>query len=102
MNKFIEDLITIGLTVNQAKAYFFLLTNPDVTAAELSKISRIPRARVYDVLDTLIKSGLCIEINDKIKHFKAIRPAEALGVIDQELLSKRDYLFLHMSIMIYI
>jgi len=92
MNKFIDDLIAIGLTVNQAKAYFFLLTHPNITATELSKISRIPRARVYNVLESLNKSGFCVEINDKIKHYKAIRPAEALSLLDQKLLSKREKL----------
>jgi HTH-type transcriptional regulator, sugar sensing transcriptional regulator len=92
MNKFIEDLITTGLSLNQAKAYFYLLTNPEVTATELAKISKIPRARVYDVLEYLIKKGFCSEINDRVKRFKAVRPAEALGILDQELAAKREIL----------
>ncbi|KQC07870.1 MAG: hypothetical protein APR54_05465 [Candidatus Cloacimonas sp. SDB] len=90
MNKFIEDLITAGLSPNQAKAYFFLLTNPELTASELAKISKIPRARVYDVLEFLIKKGFCSEINERVKRFKAVRPAEALGILDQEMAAKRE------------
>lgn len=92
MNQFIEDLITVGLTSNQAKAYFSLLTNQELSATELAKISRIPRSRIYDVMEPLVKKGLCWERYDKIKYFKAIRPAEALGILDKELVARRELL----------
>jgi len=92
MNKYIDDLIAVGLTVNQAKAYFSLLTSSELTASELAKVSKIPRTRVYDVLEELVRKGLCIEKYDAIRHFKAVRPAEALAILDNELAAKRELL----------
>lgn len=92
MNQFINDLIEVGLTGNQAKAYFFLLTNSELSATELAKVSRIPRTRIYDVLESLVKKGLCVEKHDRIRLYRAIRPAEALAILDQELAAKRELL----------
>lgn len=92
MNQLIADLIAVGLSTNQAKAYFFLLTNSELSASELAKVSRIPRTRIYNVLEVLVKKGLCVEKHDRIRHYRAIRPAEALGILDKELAAKRELL----------
>ena len=92
MNHLIADLIEVGLSANQAKAYFSLLTNSELSASELAKVSRIPRTRIYDVLEVLVKKGLCVEKHDRIRHYRAIRPAEALGILDKELAAKRELL----------
>lgn len=54
----IEDLVGLGLNQYEAKAYLALLERESLAAGEVAKISKIPRARSYDVLDTLVEKGL--------------------------------------------
>jgi sugar-specific transcriptional regulator TrmB len=54
----IEDLVELGLNQYEAKAYLALLERDSLAAGEVAKISKIPRARSYDVLDTLVEKGL--------------------------------------------
>lgn len=54
----IEDLVGLGLNQYEAKAYLALLERESLAAGEVAKISKIPRTRSYDVLDTLVEKGL--------------------------------------------
>ncbi|MBQ0140484.1 MAG: TrmB family transcriptional regulator [Kurthia sp.] len=58
MQKIIELLKNTGYTQYESKAYIALLQNSDVTAYQISKDSGIPRARIYDVLTSLITKGI--------------------------------------------
>lgn len=58
MQKIIELLKNTGYTQYESKAYIALLQNSEVTAYQISKDSGIPRARIYDVLTTLMVKGI--------------------------------------------
>ncbi len=89
MNQYIDDLLEIGLTVYEAKTYFSLLRKNSFTANELSRISKIPRTKVYEILNKLMDNGLCTEIPGRTRKFKAVNPDTAFKKIVADLDTKR-------------
>lgn len=59
----IDEMKQLGLTQYEAKAYLKLLEHSPVNGYALSKNSGVPRSRVYEVLDGLIKKQLVFEKN---------------------------------------
>lgn len=57
----IEEMRQLGLTQYEAKAYLKLLEDWPVNGYNLSKNSGVPRSRIYEVLDGLIKKQLVFE-----------------------------------------
>lgn len=53
-----KDLIDLGLTKYEAKAYLTLLSEGKLIAMHLSQKSGIPNGRMYDTLNKLIEKGL--------------------------------------------
>lgn len=61
MEEFLFDkLQKFGLNLYEAKAYASMLKIGTANAYKVSKESGIPRARIYDVLETLTKRGLAM------------------------------------------
>jgi sugar-specific transcriptional regulator TrmB len=58
MNDLWERLQMFGLTQYEAKAYIALVSLGTTNAYQASKVSGIPRARIYDTLEALEKRGL--------------------------------------------
>ncbi len=58
------NLQTIGLSDYEVTAYLFLLQKHPVNGSQLSKISGIPRARIYDVLRSLKEKGVVAESDE--------------------------------------
>ena len=54
----IFQLKQLGYTEYEAKAYIALVQNNHVTAYQVSKDSKVPRARIYDTLNQLVEKGL--------------------------------------------
>jgi sugar-specific transcriptional regulator TrmB len=73
-DELLNRLITLGLTTYESKGYIALLQKQALTAAELAKLSGIPRTRIYDVLEGLAQEGLCVELLGKGKKFQAVAP----------------------------
>ncbi len=79
-----QKLIELGLSQREARVYLVLLKKSDFTATELAKVSGIPRQKIYDILDGLIKRGVCAERVGKIKRYKATAPEIATrGLLEQ-------------------
>jgi len=57
----IEEMNQLGLTQYEAKAYLKLLEDWPVNGYNLSKNSGVPRSRIYEVLDGLIKKQFVFE-----------------------------------------
>ncbi len=55
--------VKLGLSDYALKAYISLTANHPVNGSQLSRQSGVPRARIYDVLETLIANGFVIESN---------------------------------------
>jgi sugar-specific transcriptional regulator TrmB len=90
---YIENLVKLGLTESEAKVYLNLLKKKNFTATEISRISGVPRTKIYEVLYQLINKGLCVEILGGVKKYAAVDPETAfIGLqqkMQQELESKK-------------
>jgi sugar-specific transcriptional regulator TrmB len=84
-----EKLIKLGLTESSAKLYLLLLQKSSSTAYELSRHSGISRAKTYEILDILIKKGLCSELLGGVKKYIPVNPRKSFPDITREL--KEDY-----------
>lgn len=67
----VSRLVSLGLNEQQARAYLALLDVETATANELAKTSRVPRAKLYEVLETLGRRGLLETIPDSPQRFRA-------------------------------
>ncbi len=82
--EYMKRLVGVGLLPREAKIYLALLTKNSFTATEIAKISGIPRQKIYEILDNIIKKGICVEKVGKIKRYKAVEPESVFrGLIEQ-------------------
>ncbi|QIB27973.1 TrmB family transcriptional regulator [Caloranaerobacter azorensis] len=70
--KIIEKLMEIGINKYEAKAYIALLNKPDITAYELSKLSGVPQAKIYETMSKLLDKNLVNIINDNPIKYVAV------------------------------
>jgi HTH-type transcriptional regulator, sugar sensing transcriptional regulator len=82
----VASLNELGLTPNQSRAYVALLRSGAATATELALRARVPRPKVYDILQSLERYGLCSSVGDRIACWAAVTPDVALP----ELVRRRD------------
>ncbi|WP_103107804.1 TrmB family transcriptional regulator [Brevibacillus reuszeri] len=71
MSTLLEQLQLFGFNQYEAKAYMALVSLGASNAYQISKESGIPRARVYDTLDTLVSRGIAMleEAEDGTKSY---------------------------------
>lgn len=70
----LEKLQKFGLNLYEAKAYASLLKIGTANAYKISKESGIPRARIYDVLESITKLGLAMveESSENVKIYTPV------------------------------
>lgn len=104
MENLIEILKKFKFTEYEAKLYLSLLQNGHCTGYELSKVSGVPRSKVYTILETLTSRGVVEQSTaDHATFYQAIPPSqlssllevsfqETLGAFQQEIvrLPKRE------------
>ncbi|MBC8525883.1 MAG: TrmB family transcriptional regulator [Candidatus Cloacimonetes bacterium] len=81
----IENLIKIGLIESEAKIYLNLLKKKSFTASEISRLSGISRSKTYEILNQLVKKGLCIEILGGVKRYASANPKTAFIGLQQKI-----------------
>lgn len=86
----IDKLIKLGLTESAAKIYLLLLQKSLSTASELSKHSGTSRAKTYEILDTLVKKGLCSELLGGVKKYVPVNPQKSLSSIQKQIQAEYD------------
>jgi HTH-type transcriptional regulator, sugar sensing transcriptional regulator len=75
-----EQLIAIGFTEYEAKAYLALLRKSPVTAYETAKESGIPTSKIYEVLAKLIEREAVLKVEHSRKHkFVPLAPDELIA-----------------------
>jgi sugar-specific transcriptional regulator TrmB len=74
-----QQLVELGLTGYEAGAYIALTLRGRSTAAEVARIAKLPRQRIYDVLDALVVRGLATVEAGRPARYAAAAPDEALG-----------------------
>lgn len=67
-----NELQKLGLNRYQAKVYLALLERGSVTVSEISKLSKVPRARTYDILENLLDIGLVVQKPGKYRKYSAV------------------------------
>ncbi len=60
----IDNLVKIGFSEYEAKAYVALLRKNPVTGYELSKLSGVPRSMIYEVLGKLTARGAAMTLHE--------------------------------------
>jgi HTH-type transcriptional regulator, sugar sensing transcriptional regulator len=78
INTLLEKL---GLTEYEAKTLNTLFKLKEAEAPEISRTAQVPKTRVYDVLEKLIKKNLIIEINGRPKLYRAIDAEETIDLL---------------------
>lgn len=82
--KIIEALEGLGFSMYEARAYIGLLKQNPVTGYQLSKVTGIPRSRVYETLDRLAARGYAISIQSDPVAFKPLAARELLSQLQDK------------------
>jgi sugar-specific transcriptional regulator TrmB len=76
--RFWKGLQQLGLNAYEARSYLVLLGHSRFKALELAPRSRVPRQKIYEVLDSLVEKGFARVIQDRTKLFSAVEPNLAI------------------------
>jgi HTH-type transcriptional regulator, sugar sensing transcriptional regulator len=70
----LEEAKNLGLNNYEAKVYLALLEREYLTVNDIAKISHVPQARIYDILESLMSSGIATLRPGKVKRYQAVEP----------------------------
>lgn len=91
MTDLIDKLHKLDIPKREGEIYFALLHKKEFTAPEISKITSISRTKSYEILQNLVKKGLCNEsYRNGIKVFKCINPNIVLDNILSNYEKKKE------------
>ncbi|MCX7603166.1 MAG: TrmB family transcriptional regulator [Bryobacteraceae bacterium] len=76
--KYWRRLQQVGLNAYEARSYLVLMGHPRFKALELAARARVPRQKIYEVLDSLVDKGFAQVIQEKTKLFSAVEPGLAI------------------------
>ncbi len=68
----------LGLNAYEARTYLVLVGHPRFKALELATRARVPRQKIYEVLDSLVEKGFARVTQEKTKLFSAVEPGLAI------------------------
>ncbi|MFW9932885.1 MAG: TrmB family transcriptional regulator [Candidatus Thorarchaeota archaeon] len=87
----IDDLIRLGLTLNEARAYKALVQQGNSTAREIAEVSGIPRSKVYETVGLLEKRGIIQRVlGREPATFKAAPPRTTIEFLRKKLESSSE------------
>jgi sugar-specific transcriptional regulator TrmB len=84
MQKFINDLIIVGLTENEAKTYILLLEKP-LTATKIAQLIGVNRSNVYGIISSLAQKGFVRKMNAAVRTIMPINPKIAFDTSKTDL-----------------
>jgi len=73
-----DQLVRLGLTSYEARAYVALTGRDSFTAAQVARLAGLPRQRIYDVLGGLVEKGLAATRPGTVVKYAATEPAAAI------------------------
>lgn len=79
----IEILNQFGLNEYEAKVYSTMVTLGPTKAGNISKESKVPQSKIYEVLDQLMEKQLVEFLGGRPKEFRAIPPQFAMRTLIQ-------------------
>jgi len=92
IDKLLIDFRKLGLSLQEAKAYFSLLKKDNITGYELSKNARIHTSKIYGILSKLLEKGFIIGIDSRPVKYLPRPPQEVLARIKQDFDNALDNL----------
>jgi len=87
-NRVLDFLEKLGIRSYEGKAYLALLSLGEATASQISSRAKIPLARVYEVLNSLVDKGLAVVRAGRPRKYKAIHPRIALNFYIKNYVNK--------------
>jgi sugar-specific transcriptional regulator TrmB len=82
----------LGFTEYEAKCFVAATRVGTGTAKELSEVGDVPRARVYDCMDSLAERGLVDVQEASPKRYRAVRPQTAVATLQRAFEDRFDRL----------
>lgn len=80
-----KDLISAGLTKNQAEVYLEILKHPEQSGGEIARNLSIDRSFVYNIINSLIDKGLVSYITKgKVRLYYSADPENLLKEIEEK------------------
>ena len=79
--KLLQDL---GLTSYEARAYVAVLGQPDGAPSAVASAARVPRQRVYDILERLLARGFVVRTSGRRVTYRAVPPEAVLARLAKE------------------
>ncbi|MFA5856131.1 MAG: helix-turn-helix domain-containing protein [Candidatus Pacearchaeota archaeon] len=79
-----------GLNIYETKVWLALLGKGVASAGEIAEISRVPRSRTYDVLESLEKQGFAIMKLGKPVKYIAVKPKIVIEKLKSNALRNAD------------
>ena len=76
--RFWRRLQQLGLNAYESRSYLVLMGHPKFKALELAARARVPRQKIYEVLDSLVEKGFAQVVQEKTKLFSAVEPSLAI------------------------
>lgn len=83
MNDIILKMEQLGFSPYEAKAYYTLLRKHPANGYEISKIGKIPAAKIYDTLNRLKISGVIVESGTEAGKYYPIPPAKLIEQVKE-------------------
>ncbi len=87
-----KPLKVLGLTDYEEKAYLTLATLGVCRASELAKESKIPRQKIYEILENLSNKGFVNIIQDKVTLYSPISPMFVEKLLIDKFENARNFL----------
>lgn len=85
-NSYITGLVELGMSEREAKVYLALINKPNASLAYLQKMSGVRSNKMSEVLNSLIRQGLCSEKRvGQRRYFDAMDPGTALKPIMEKI-----------------
>jgi len=91
-NPALQRLLHYGLTEYEGRTYLALLAAEHATARELASLSRVPRTKIYGVLDELQAKGLAQPMEGRPKRYGAVTIEAYLGRFEDEMKVRLEHI----------
>ena len=88
MEHLLDHLSELGLTGYEASVYLALLSRAGLSPLELAGRAKVPRQRIYDVLEALSQKGLCLSRDTAPRTYFGIDPTIALEHLSRQRAEK--------------
>jgi len=79
----IDRLVRYGLGQGEARCYVVMLAPRSFRVSEVAQQAGLPRSRAYELVRSLVHSGLCTEVaGATMARFRVVPPSEAIGRLE--------------------